>query len=347
MKNRTIITIIVIVLLSIVVLLKNYGCGNSAPKLKAWSKSDEIHITGKDIALKLLKKDDIWRINEQEYPGDEELIESIEKKVRELKLLDLVSEKGYYDKYDLTDETGLVVIVNESGKLLRKLVIGKPGSTNNHSYVRIDDKKEIYLALITMSDFIRSVPDLRDKKIFDVKSPDIKSFGISYAGKNFIFQLNPNKDNKDNKDNNKTDNIDKVDDKIDNIDNIDNIDKTDNVDDGADENAEAKIVSPKWICKGYEDIILRDSSIDSILAVFSPLKAAEFPEKTVKENLKNKLCTVTIESNDKKIELLIYEQKEQGMNLASSSESEYVFTLGNWQVNKLFIKDLNVLSVKK
>ncbi|MCL2155138.1 MAG: DUF4340 domain-containing protein [Leptospirales bacterium] len=321
MKNKTIITIGIIVILSIAVLLKNYGCGNSTPKLKAWSKSDEIEITGNDIALKLFKKDNQWRINEQEYPGDKDLIESIEKKVRDLKLLDLVSEKGYYDKYGLTDETGVVVIVKESGKLLRKLVIGKSGSTNNHSFVRIDDKNEIYLASITKSDFIRSVPDLRDKKIFDVKSPDVKSFSISYAGKNFIFQPNPNKDN---------------------------IDKTgDNIDDSADKNAEAKNDSPKWICKGYENILLNDSSIDSMLAVFSPLKANEFPEKMLKENLKNKLCTVIIESYDRKIELLIYDQKDQGMNLASSSESEYVFTLGNWQVNKLFIKDLNELSVKK
>ena len=322
MKNRTKITISIIVILSIAVLLKNYGCGNSAPKLKAWSSpADEINITGNDITLKLIKKDNQWRINEQEYPGDGDLIESIEKKVRELKLLDLVSEKGFYDKYDLTDETGIVVIVKESGKLLRKLVIGKSGSTNNHSFVRIDDKKEIYLASITKSDFIRSVPDLRDKKIFDVKSPDIKSFSISYAGKNFIFQLNPNKDNIDKADN--------------------------NIDNNIDDNAEVKNDSPKWICKGYENIILNDSSIDSILAVFSPLKAGEFPEKMVKENLRNKLCTVIIESDDRKIELLIYDKKDQGMNLASSSESEYVFTLGNWQVNKLFIKDLNGLSVKK
>ena len=325
MKNRTLITIGVIVFLLAAVIVKNYSC-SSAPKLKAWSKSDEIEIKSKKTALKLIKKDNKWFINEQEYLGDGELIENLEKKIRDLKLLDLVSEKGFYDKYDLTDENCVTVTVSDSGKLLRKVVIGKAGSSNNHSFVRIDDKKEIYLASgISKSDFELSVAHLRDKKIFDVKSSDIKSFSISYAGKNFVFQLNPNREN---------------------IDKRKNIDKDESID-NADDAGEAKNDSPKWICKGFENIKLKDSSIDSILAVFSPFQASEFPEKIEKVNLKNKLCTANIESNDRNIELIIYDQKDKGMNLAACSESDYVFTIGNWQLNKLSIKDLNGLSAKK
>ncbi|MCL1864794.1 MAG: DUF4340 domain-containing protein [Spirochaetes bacterium] len=328
MKNsRTIITISVIVLLSIAVILKNRGCGTGVPGLKTWSKpADEIEINGRDIALKFIKKDNRWYINEQEYPGDRDLIENFEQKVRDLKLLDLVSEKDFYDKYDLTDENGVTVVVKDGEKLLRKLVIGKSGSTNNHSFVRIDDKKEIYLASgITKSDFTRSVSDLRDKRIFDIKSSDIKSFGISYGGKNFVFHrrggiLPP-------ADSGKGDTL-----------------PPDNPVNG---NNPPPDDSPKWICKGYENITLKDSSIDSILNIFSPLKAAEFPEKILKENLRDKLCVVNIESDDRKIELLIYDKKDQGMNLATSPESKYVFTLGDWQINKLFIKDLNGLSIKK
>jgi hypothetical protein len=233
----------------------------------------------------------------------------------------LVSENGFYDIYDLTDAKGIAITVMSGGKLLRKIVIGKSTSASNQSYVRIDDKKEIYLASgIAKIDFTRSVSDLRDKKIFDVKSADIKSFSISYAGKNFLFQPNPDKD-KDR----------------------DNLDKTDD----ADDPDEAKNDPPKWICKGYENITLRDSSIDSLLNIFSPLKAGEFPENTAKENLRNKVCSVNIECDGKNIELFIYDKKVQGMNLASSPESDYVFTLGSWQVNRLFIKDLSGLSVKK
>ena len=318
-NNRTIITISVIVFLCIAVILKNRSCSN-IPGLKAWNKSDEIEITGKDIALKFIKKDNLWRINEQEYLGDGALIESIEKKVRDLKLLDLISEKGFYEKYDLTDETGLALTVKYNEKTLRKLVIGKQSPANNHSYVLIDDKKEIYLASgITKSDFILSAQDLREKKIFDIKDSDVKSFSISYAGKNFVFQLNPGRGG---------------------ILPPDNDTQPDS--DSMDGNPQPED-SPKWICKGYENIILKDSSIDSILNIFSPLRASEFPEKMTKENLRNKLCTVNIESVDRKIELIIYDKKDQGKYFASSSESEYVFTLGDWQVKKLLIKDLNGL----
>ena len=138
-----------------------------------------------------------------------------------------------------------------------------------------------------------------------------------------MFQLNPNREN---------------------INKSENIDKDASIDNAGDAGV-AKNDSPKWICKGFEKIKLNDSSIDSLLAVFSPLRASEFPEKIVKENLKNKLCTVYIEGSDRKIELIIYDKKDKGMNLASCSESDYVFTIGNWQLNKLSIKDLNGLNI--
>jgi len=48
----------------------------------------------------------------------------------------------------------------------------------------------------------------------------------------------------------------------------------------------------------------------------------------------------------KKIELEIYSKKDKEMNLASSSESKYIFTLGSWQTEKLFIKNIKDLEAK-
>jgi hypothetical protein len=55
---------------------------------------------------------------------------------------------------------------------------------------------------------------------------------------------------------------------------------------------------------------------------------------------------VTIPYGDKKFELEIYSSKENDMHYAWTEESEYVFTLGTWQTEKLFIKDIYSLGVK-
>ena len=319
MKNKTVITLGLIIFFSVLLVIKNWNCG-SLPELETWYEpADEINIKGKDVSLSMVKKDNSWFINEQAYPGDAELIESLERKARDFKLLDLVSDKGYYDKYDLTDENGISVTIKGKGKVLRKLIIGKTGSTNNHTYLKVNDRKEIYLASgIMKNDFTISVADLRNKKIFDVKKPDVKSFSINYNGKTFDFILNPLKNETIKKDLN-----------------------SDNKKKDVDEKSR-----PGWICKGYEKMNLNVSSVNSILEQFSPLRAAEFSENVEKKNAGNPICKVTIVYADKKIELEIYSKKDKGMNYASSSECKYIFTLGSWQTEKLFIKSITDLAVK-
>ncbi|HPS87889.1 MAG TPA: DUF4340 domain-containing protein [Spirochaetota bacterium] len=311
MKNKTFISIGLILVLSAALVIKNYGCGSKVPELEGWYEpADEIDIKGKDVSLYMVKKENSWFINEQAYPGDAELIENLERKARDFKLLDLVSEKGYYNKYDLTEETGILVIIKVKGKVLRKILIGKAGSTNNHSYLKVDDRNEIYLASgIMKSDFSISAADLRDKRIIDVKSTDVKSFSINYGGKIFNFELSPSKNE-------------------------------------SEKNNEKRTSGSEWICREYGKVNLNDSAVNSILALFSPLRAAEFPEKAEKKNAGNTICKVNILYADKKIELEIYSKKDHEMNLASSSESKYIFTLGKWQTEKLFINSITDLAVK-
>ncbi len=310
MKKRTLITLGLIVFLSAALVIKNWSC-SSVPELEGWYEpADEINVTGKDVKLFMSKKDNNWFINEQAFPGDADLIESLERKARDFKLLDLVSDKGYYDRYDLTEDNAVTVLIKGRGKVLRKILIGKAGSTNNHSYIRFDDRSEIYLASgIMKSDFSLPVSDLRDKRIFDLKKEEIKFFSITYNRKTYDFQLFQDKSEIDNKDGDKK-------------------------------------PAGRWLCRGYKNLELNNSSIDSILALFSPLKAAEFPANAENENSGDVICTVTIPYGDKKFELDIFSKKDKDMHYAAANESEYVFTLGAWQTEKLFIKDITSLAVK-
>lgn len=316
MNRRNIITLSIILFLSAVLLIKNWNC-STVPDMEGWyDPADEIEVKGGGVSLLMVRKDNKWFINEQAYPGDADLIESMERKARDFKLLDLVSEKGYYDKYELTDDSGVSVVIKGNGRIYRKILIGKAGATNSHSYLKIDDRKEIYLASgIMKSDFTQQVSDLRDKRIFDLKKEDISTFSINYGGKNFEFR--------------RTDDGTQT-----------------GSGTGSDIKEKKAGAVSGWICKGYENLRLDNSSVDSILALFSPLKASEFPADAVRSKAGSLLCRVTVPYAGKKIELEIYSKKDKDMHYAWSGESSYIFTLGSWQTEKLFIKNIADLTVK-
>ena len=92
MKNRAVITIGLILFFSAVLVLKNRSC-STVPELEGWYEpADEIYIKGKEITLNMVRKEDTWYLNEQAFPGDAELIGGLERKARDFKLLDLVSD---------------------------------------------------------------------------------------------------------------------------------------------------------------------------------------------------------------------------------------------------------------
>lgn len=310
MKNKTLITAGLIVFLAGAVVIKNWNCGSGVPALDAWYEpADEINIKSKDSSLNLVRKGDNWLINEQGYPGDSGLIGGLEKKARDFKLLDLVSDKGYYDKYELTDEKGVLVIIKDKGKVLRKILIGKAGSTNNHSFVKVNDRKEIYLASgIMKSDFMLMTDDVRNKEILSLNKSDVKLLGINYGGKKYEFYPAAGI--------------------------------------GKEPVKEGEKPAVEWKCKGRENLKLRENAVNELLSIFSPLRANTYPENADRKNAGKTLCTVSIEAGSKKIDLVIYDKKDKEMNYASSSESGYIFTLGSWQTDKLFIKNINDLTVK-
>lgn len=314
MKNKTLITAGLIVFLAGAVVIKNWKRGSEIPEPAQWYEpADEINISSRDYSLNLVRKGGNWLVNEQQYPGDPGLIGSLEKKARDFKLLDLVSDKGYYDKYDLNDEKGVRVVIKGSGKVLRTILIGKTGSTNNHSYVRVNDSKEIYLASgIMKNDFALKTDDVRSKEIITLDKNIVKSLVINYGGKKYEFYP---------------------------------VEATAG-ESGKEEDKVPKKPSVEWKCKGYEKLKLRENAVSEFLNLFSPLRAASYPENADRKNSGRILCTVNIEAGGKKTELVIFDKKENDMNYAASSESPYIFTLGSWQTEKLYIKSINDLTVK-
>ncbi len=313
MNRRLLVSLGIVVLLVAVIVIKNHRFGNGVyDPGKLTVQADTISVKGEGYTLSLVKADGRWLINEQKYPANPELVADIEKKISGIKLLDLVSEKGYFDKYDLAEGKGTEVILSAGGKQLRKVMIGKQGLTNNQAYVRIDDSKGVYLASdITAVEFKPEVDAIRDKNIFEVKTDAVQSFSIRYMGKEYSFAKSEVKQEE------------------------------------SAVNDKGKTPAPKgvlWKCRGYESIELNPSLISNILFSFSPLRASTFAENPVTGSA---ICTVRVTTAEKSYELNIYGKKDKEMYFAKSPESQYTFTLGGWQTEKYFIKSIKDLEKKK
>ena len=312
MSRKKIISLGIIVLLGIAILIPRITFNDSVPLFEPWKESaDEIIVKSRDYDIRIYKEGDSWLINTHAYAADSEFIEAMLNKVKELKLLDLISEKGYTENYNLTDEKRVHVRVSSKGKVLRDLYLGKDGSTYNHVYVMVDDYPDIYLTSGLMAaDFTREIDDLRDKKIIDVKRENIESISIRCKGKTYSFYQK-----------------------------LSEISREDEKDSFVEEER-------KWYCAGYGNREVASERINSMLSSFGPLKAETFPEGIFEKSLKNASCIIKIRAGGRDIQLDIFDKTKDGKLIATSSENPYVFTIGEWIAQRFFIEKINEVFVK-
>jgi len=293
------------------IILPEISFNGSLPELKPWEgDADEIIVKSSDYNIRLYKEGGSWFISDKGYPGDNDYIESMVKKVRELKLLDVISEKGYTERYNLTADDRVHVQVKMNGETLRNLYLGKEGSTRNHVYLMVDDYPGIYLASgIMAADFTGEPDDLRDKIIADFKRENIESISVKYRGRIYSFyqKLSGN---------------------------------------SIDSSKEGPIAeNRRWYCRGYGKREVKPEKINSMLAAFGSLRADTFPEGVSEKSLGRAVAIVKVRTGGRDIELNIFGETGNGKFYASSSESPYVFTIGQWLAERFFIEKISDIFV--
>jgi len=178
-KNTKIILGVIAVLALIIIIQRNVKF-SSVPSLKKWDVSaDEIIIKNKAAAeFKVIKKDGKWFVGEQSFPADNEIASSLEKKMNDLSFSEMVTSKEFYERFDLTADTAIRVIVKRNGKVIRDILLGKK-SAGEQSYVKFPDKPEVYLAPGNLTgDFDKTVDALRDRVLLSAAQDAIESFSI-------------------------------------------------------------------------------------------------------------------------------------------------------------------------
>ncbi len=141
------------------------------------AKVAAIELQKGSYSIKLNKKGEHWVVaSEADYPADTEGITQMLDAAKSLRLADLASSKAKtHALFEVTDDQGLKVkFLDQSGKSLAQLLVGKRGDNYGTAYFRKAGDDTTYLAGQNLSSiFDRSKDTWKDKSIaqFEVSQP--------------------------------------------------------------------------------------------------------------------------------------------------------------------------------
>ncbi|MCL1912141.1 MAG: DUF4340 domain-containing protein [Leptospirales bacterium] len=191
MNKKLAISAAAIILLSVYLLARS--CQSSSVDLKPVKVDpDYVFVQKGEDKLFFERENKNWFINEVKYPADETMVDSFIERVKKLKLTDLISNQPYYERYGLDAKNEMIIILKKDDKVLRKVSVGSASQVSRHTFIRIDDKPEVYQTDETFSpESDMNAEAYRDRDICKIKKEDIVSLSISYNGKNFTFNRLP------------------------------------------------------------------------------------------------------------------------------------------------------------
>lgn len=192
-KEFIILGVIIVILLGYLLMQNKDKVHYKVPALETIEKEniDKVEIKKKDQTISLVKKDSQWLIQSHGYPTDAKKLDTIINTIIQLTLTDLVSKSKNYTLYDLTEEKAIHVTAYSQNKELRDFEIGKMASTYGHTFVKIKDNPNVYLARESFrNQFDTEVNDLRDKNVMKLDKNEITEIEIQKEGKSFVFTKN-------------------------------------------------------------------------------------------------------------------------------------------------------------
>ena len=310
MNRKIAISVAVIAVLILIIIISNVKHSPEVPDLpKIDASADEILINREAGVIRLFKKDGKWVAGEKAYPADAKKAAEIEKRFKEMLLTDLISSKGYYSRYDLTPDKYVEVILKKGDTILRRFKVGKKSPTNRHTFVKIDDRPEIYLAEGTFDMVLnKELDDFRDREVLKVGRDAVSALTVEYQGMHFAFT--------------RTREVKKADEA------------------GKKNEAEKPHVPAwgPWTCRGYETVKLNDSMVDGLVQALDPLRAASFLDMP-KEALTQRVCSVQVKADDREMILTVYRHNDK--YAAATSEYPYVFEVEKYAIERFFITGID------
>ncbi len=309
MKSRKVIIAfgVIVALLIIYALASLKDRAPGLPELPRWSEgADEIIVEKSGERIRLFKKEGKWLVGEEGYPADAKIAEKMEEKIRDLVISDISSTAPHYERFELTSESAIHVVVKRGSEVLRDVYFGKRSSKTNHTYIRLAGRDEVFKASGIFSyDFSKKVDDIRDKTMLDVKSDEIESLEILYKGKKTVLSR------------------------------VKTAEKKDEASKDDAEKKKVKKAEDRWVFAGISQKEADLASVNAVIQSFGPLRANSFPA-VEKKSLKNPICSVKITAGGQMHELSIYRGADDTSFPCISSGSPYVCGLSKYAAERYF-----------
>jgi hypothetical protein len=231
-----------------------------------------------------------------------------------MEVTDLVSEQPFYEKYGLTPEKAVNVTLKNGDSVLRRLSIGEAASTGRHTYVRIDEKPQVYQISETFMFGVNlSDEEFRDREICSISGDEITEVILSFRGRTASFykkQEDPAR---------------------------------------SPENKKGDKPAALWFCRetGMEPV--NQAMVDSIVSSFSSMMAAGFVDADPK-SLGSRLASVTVKAGEKETLLSLFDYRapegkpgepagQDKKYAITSSGSPYVYLIDEYRAKKYLIEN--------
>ena len=184
MSKKKIILLSIIAALSLVLVLQIVLGRDEAFRTVGLGEDvsiDEIVIVNADgESLKLILENGLWLVSERKFPGDQEKIANIVDKISSVKVIDAVSSRKLYERYEVDEGSRITVTALQNGTSVRTLYLGKASATSKQSYLLMDDDSRVLLVSGNYRrDFSKQQDDFRDKNILSIKPESISRLVLS------------------------------------------------------------------------------------------------------------------------------------------------------------------------
>ncbi len=337
-KEYLILAVVIAALCAYLVLHRENKTNYTLPQVPVVKINDitEINIVKDKKAVTLKKKDGRWFIGDNKYPADKEKVKAMLNVIAKLSLSDLISQASDNTRYELDSAHGIKIAAkNESGSILRKFSIGKTAPTYRHTFITIDNNKNVYYARGNFrSDFDYDIDGFRDKTILSFNKDTITELKVKKGQNKKEFFLK----------------VEKVaENKIPN----DKLDKNAGKPEKDLKNKAVKAAPvKKWESK--DNSYFNSSDIKDLISNFTNLKCSRYIYNVSKESYKSKIPLFVIQMKDKKnidnnhsIMISIYPKNKNGDYQGICSENNYPFILGSYEGNDILSKVNALLGIKK
>jgi uncharacterized protein DUF4340 len=283
------------------------------------SQISKINLSSKNGSLEFKKKGDNWVINKEEYLASPSNIQNMIDTFTTFKLTALVSEKADKRRYELDDDHSVSVIVFKGDQSIFEFSMGKTAPTFNHTFVMLEDDKNIYHANGSFkSNFDKELDDFRDKNVLEFKKESILKFSIEKDGlsKTLIANNQPA--------NNQTT-------------------KT-----AEPEKEESVKDEPEVSWSSIDGSMVDPKTIIDLLSSISSLECEKYSYEITKDQLDTQtpLSTISLE-NPEKMLLKIFKKGDDEQLVGISSMNDYAFELSSYGGQEIITKVEALLGIEK